>query len=160
MPEVRPFVGLVYDPAIAGPMEQVTAPPYDVITDEDQSRLYSASPHNIVRLDLGRDEPGDNASKDKYTRAADYLRSWVDQGVLVRTQGPRTYGYEIRFQLEGRERSVRGVIAEVDLDSGEGAAAIIPHERTLAGPIQDRLALLRSVQANLSPIYTVFAQAS
>jgi uncharacterized protein (DUF1015 family) len=158
MAEVRPFVGLLFDPAVAGPLDQLTAPPYDLITDADQARLYRASPHNVVRLDLGRDERDDNAAEDKYTRAATYLRSWVEDGVLVATEGPRMYPYELRFQLQGDDRLMRGVIAEVALDPRE--STIIPHERTLPGPIKDRLSLLRKVQANLSPIYTVFAEPS
>ena len=156
MPEVRPFVGLLFDPAVAGPLDNLTAPPYDLISVEDQSRLYRASPYNIVRLVLGKDEPGDNPSEDKYTRAASYLSSWRSKGVLVPTPEPCMYPYELRFQLEGRERRIRGVIAEVSLDSS--TRTIVPHERTMPGPVRDRLRLLRNVQANLSPIYTVFAE--
>ncbi|HEX2089573.1 MAG TPA: DUF1015 domain-containing protein [Actinomycetota bacterium] len=155
MPEVRPFVGLFYDPAVAGPLEKLTAPPYDLISPDDQARLYRASPYNIVRLDLGKDEPGDSASDDKYTRAAAYLSAWRSEGVLSPTREPCVYPYELRFQLEARERRIRGVIAEVSLDSSTGT--IVPHERTMPGPVRDRLRLLRNVQANLSPIYTVFA---
>ena len=158
MPEVRPFVGLLYDPAVAGPLDSLTAPPYDLISPEDQSELYRASPYNAVRLDLGRDNSGDNASEDKYTRAASYLRSWRAEGVLTATSDPCLYPYELQFQLEGKERRLRGVIAEVSLDSA--GQAVVPHERTLPGPIQDRLTLLRNVNANLSPVYTVFADTS
>ena len=156
MPEVRPFVGLLYDPAVAGPLDTLTAPPYDLISPEDQSRLYRASPYNVVRLDLGQDETGDSASEDKYTRAASYLSEWRSQGVLTATPEPCMYPYELRFQLEGRERRIRGVIAEVSLNSS--TRMIVPHERTMPGPVRDRLRLLRKVQANLSPIYTVFAE--
>ncbi len=155
MPEVRPFVGLLYDPAVAGSLDNLTAPPYDLISSEEQSRLSRASPYNVVRLDLGQDEAGDSASEDKYTRAASYLSSWRADGVLRATPEPCVYPYELRFQLEGRDRRIRGVIVEVSLDSSKGT--IIPHERTMPGPVRDRLRLLRNVQANLSPIYTVFA---
>ncbi|MDP8956507.1 MAG: DUF1015 domain-containing protein [Actinomycetota bacterium] len=155
MLEVRPFVGLLYDPAVAGPLENLTAPPYDLISSHDQSRLYRASQYNVVRLVLGKDKPGDNASEDKYTRAASYLSSWRSDGVLRATAEPCMYPYDLRFQLEGRRRRIRGVVAEVALDSSAGS--IVPHERTMPGPVRDRLRLLRNVQANLSPIYTVFA---
>jgi uncharacterized protein (DUF1015 family) len=156
MPEVRPFIGLLFDPAVAGPLDNLTAPPYDLISPEDQSRLYRASPYNIVRLVLGKDEPGDSPSEDKYTRAASYLSAWRSEGVLAPTPEPCVYPYELRFQLQGRERRIRGVIAEVSLDSS--TRTIVPHERTMPGPVRDRLRLLRNVQANLSPIYTVFAE--
>jgi uncharacterized protein (DUF1015 family) len=153
VPDVRPFVGLLYDPAVAGPFEALTAPPYDVISPTDQDRYYRASPYNAVRLILGKDEPGDDGSKNKYTRAALYLRSWRSLGVLAPPTEPSLYPYEFRFHLGGRERTVRGVIAEVGVE--EWGGSIIPHERTMSGPIEDRLTLLRAVLSNLSPVYAV-----
>jgi uncharacterized protein (DUF1015 family) len=158
MPEVRPFTGLLYEPRVAGPLHMLTAGPYDNISPADQERLHSANRFNVVRLILGHDEPGDDLSANKYTRAAGWLDRWRDQGVLVPSDRPAVYPYELRFHLGGTRRTVRGVIAEVDLEPWGGS--IIPHERTLPGPIDDRLQLLRAVRANLSPIYTVFAQGS
>jgi uncharacterized protein (DUF1015 family) len=153
VPDVRPFVGLLYEPRVAGPFETLTAPPYDVISPTDQDRYYRASPYNAVRLILGRDEPDDDASENKYTRAASYLRSWRSLGVLAPTAEPSLYPYEFRFHLGGGQRTVRGVIAEVIVE--EWGGSIIPHERTMPGPIQDRLTLLRAVVSNLSPVYAV-----
>src|SRR5437870_3197307 len=107
MPDVRPFVGLLYDPTVAGPFETLTAPPYDVISPTDQDRYYRASPYNAVRLILGRDEPGDDASNNKYTRAASYLRMWRTLGVLSPAGEPSLYPYELRFHLGGRQRTLR-----------------------------------------------------
>lgn len=157
MPEVRPFTGLVYDPTVAGAVEHVTAPPYDVISPVDQDRYYRESPFNVVRLILGKDEPGDGASANKYTRASSYLRSWMEQGVLKATSQPSVFPYELDFHLGGGRRRIRGVIVEVALEPWGGS--IVPHERTLTGPIEDRLRLLRAVQANLSPVHTVLAGA-
>ncbi len=147
----------MYDPE-AGSIEDLSAPPYDVISPLDQDRLYRASPFNVVRLILGKDEPGDRSSENKYTRAASYLRSWRDQGVLRRTSRPALYAYELGFRFGGEDRLIRGVIAEVELEPFGGS--ILPHERTMPGPVEDRLALLRAVRANLSPVYTVFVQRS
>jgi uncharacterized protein (DUF1015 family) len=155
MPEVRPFTGLLYSPAAAGSIDAVTAPPYDTITPMDQDRFYRASPYNVVRLILGKDEAGDHHSANKYTRAASHFRSWRERRILVSTPGPSIFPYELRFRHGGRDRRVRGVIAEVTLEPWGGS--IIPHERTMPGPMHDRLTLLRTVQANLSPIYGVYA---
>jgi uncharacterized protein (DUF1015 family) len=155
MPTVRPFVGLLYDPGTAGPMERITAPPYDTISPIDQDRYHRTSQYNIVRLILGRDEPGDDASNNKYTRASSYLRSWREEGALVPNERPAMFPYEVLFHHAGVERRVRGIILEVELEPWGGS--ILPHERTMPGPIEDRLQLLRSVGANLSPVYGVFA---
>ena len=143
MPEARPFVGLVYDTEVAGPLVTLTTPPYDVISSQDQDRFHRASPYNVVRLILSRDGPSDEATADpgaKYTEAAASLELWRQRGVLHSTTDPSVYPYELRFHLGGRKRRVRGLIAEVDLEPWGGS--IVPHERTLAGPIQDRLGLL------------------
>lgn len=155
MPIVRPFTGLLYDPEVAGPIEAVSAPPYDTISPIDQERYHDASPHNVVRLILGRDRPGDGSGSNKYTRAASFLRSWREAGVLKPTPRPAVFPYELRFHLGGRERRVRGIVLEVDVEPWGGL--ILPHEGTLPGPIEDRLELLRAVQANLSPVYGILA---
>jgi uncharacterized protein (DUF1015 family) len=65
VPSVSPFIGLLFEPERVGPLEQVTAPPYDVVGPEQERRLHAASPHNVVRLILGRDQPGDDATDNK-----------------------------------------------------------------------------------------------
>jgi uncharacterized protein (DUF1015 family) len=152
MPRVRPFTGLLYDPA-AGSLDSVTAPPYDVISPMDRDRLYAASDYNVVRLILGRDEPGDDGSANKYTRAAASLRAWRGQGILRPTPEPCGYPYELTFHWAGRQQRVRGLIAEVDLEPWGGS--IVPHERTMPGPMEDRLSLIRACRANLSAVYVV-----
>ena len=152
MPEVRPFTGYLFDPDVAGPLQEVTAPPYDTISPVDRDRYHRASPHNVIRLILGKDEPGDDGKNNKYTRASIYLRKWVEQGVL-HPIGPAVYPYAMRFHLGGRPRVLRGVIVEVDLEPWGGS--ILGHERTMPGPVEDRLHLLREVRANLSAVYGV-----
>jgi uncharacterized protein (DUF1015 family) len=154
MPIVRPFTGLLYDQTVAGPLHAVTAPPYDTISPIDQERYHRTNPHNVVRLILGHEEPGDDESTNKYTRASSYLRTWRDQGVLSPTDRPALFPYELRFHHAGVERIVRGLIAEVELEPWGGS--ILPHERTMPGPVEDRLRLIREVRANLSPVYGVY----
>lgn len=154
VPQVRPFIALRYVPSLVGPLEDVTAPPYDVISPADQDQLYRKSPYNVVRLILGKDEPGDHAGNDKYSRGARHLRSWQERGMLAPTERPCVYPYEMRFRVGLGTRSVRGIVVEVGLEPF--GASVLAHERTLRVPLEDRLRLLRAVQANLSPIYAVF----
>lgn len=151
MPTVAPFRGLLYEPSVAGPLDSLTTPPYDAITPGDRDRYYRASPHNVVRLILGRDEPSDDEGSNRNTRAAASLESWKAAGILARASSPAVYPYRMRFEHAGAERTVRGLIAEVALEPWGGA--IIPHEQVLPGPVEDRLGLLRAVRANLSPVY-------
>jgi uncharacterized protein (DUF1015 family) len=155
MPPVRPFVGLHFDPAVAGPLASLTAPPYDAITEPERERLHRASPFNVVRLILGREQPGDDDRSNKYRRGASLLRDWIDAGVLRPAPGPRVYPYEMSFAGADGVRAVRGVVAEMDLEPF--GPTVLPHERILAAPLEDRLRLLRTVPANLSPVYALVA---
>jgi uncharacterized protein (DUF1015 family) len=151
---VFPFVGLVFDRARVGSLDLVTTPPYDVISPEEQRRFRDLSPYNVIRLELGEDLPGDDDAVNKYRRAAADLRAWRADGVLHPTDRPAYFVYEMRFLLHGRARRVRGVIAAVELEDWGGS--ILPHERTMEGPVEDRLRLVRAVEANLSCIQAVF----
>jgi uncharacterized protein (DUF1015 family) len=60
----------------------------------------------------------------------------------------------MRFSLLGRRRAIRGLVCAVELEDWGGS--IVPHERTMPGPIEDRLRLMRAVRTNLSSIHAVF----
>ena len=115
--------------------------------------LHALSPYNVVRLILGRDEPRDDETHNKYTRASDRFRAWREEAVMIPTKQPAWFPYEMRFRFQGEQRRVRGLICEVELEPWGGS--IVPHERTMTAPVQDRLALLRRVRANLSPVYAL-----
>jgi len=154
VPTVSPFDGLLFDPAVVGDVGAATAPPYDVILADELSRFQQASPHSITRVDLTfRD--GESTTPDQYTRAGRILRGWIDEGALAPVGRPVFFVQEMRFSYRGEERAIRGVIAEVELHPWGGP--IIPHERTMPGPIEDRLSLMRTTHANVSPIYSVVA---
>lgn len=151
MPKVSPFDGMLYDPAVVGDVAAVTAPPYDVILADELLRFRARSRHSITHVDLtdgGADAPG-----DQYSRAGSLFRRWREQGALTPVGSPAVYPYEMSFSYRGRTRHIRGLLLEVGLEPWGGA--IVPHEKTMAGPVADRLALLRATEANLSPIYAV-----
>jgi len=153
MPRISPFQGLVYDVAVTGPLDRVTAPPYDVISGAGRDRYLTGSPFSIVHLDLaeGSDDPGD--PENRYVRAGRLLNGWESQGALVRSPIPSYYAYEMAFQREGTLARIRGLLVGMDLEPWGGR--VLPHERTMPGPIRDRLRLLRSTKTHLSPIYGV-----
>lgn len=151
MPTIAPFDGLLYDPARVGDLAAATAPPYDVILPHDLARFHRASPHNIARVDLGVGE----GPHEKYTHAGEMLRRWRDEGALIPVGKPAIYPYEMRFAYRATEHRVRGLIVEVGLEPW--GRQIVPHERTMPGPVEDRLAHLRATAANLSAIYAVCA---
>ena len=154
MSAISPFVGLLFDRSVVGSHDLVTTPPYDVIADEARRHYLEASPYNVIRLVLGSSDDGEDGADDQYRKAGAELGSWRDAGALVATDGPRLYPYEMRFTLHGNERVIRGLVCAVELEDWGGS--IVPHERTMPGPIEDRLRLMRAVETNLSCIHALF----
>ena len=97
MAEILPLTALRYDLSVAGPLDALVAPPYDVIDPELQDQLYKKHPANVVRLILNRDEPGDDDQSNRYSRAAKFLRNWVREGVLFEEGQPAIYVYHQEF---------------------------------------------------------------
>lgn len=151
MADVQPFRGVRYSQN-AGDLAALTSPPYDVISPAEHERLESSHPRNVVRLILGRDAPDDTSTSSKYTRASAHLRTWLEDGTLVRDGAETFYLYEQRFAIGGEDRVQRGVIGAVELDE----RWVLPHEHTMAAPVADRLALMRTTRANLEPIICVY----
>ncbi len=135
---LRPFRGVRYTSDDLG---AVTSPPYDLISPAEARRLADAHPNNVVRLIL----PG----AGHYTEARDTLAAWLDAGILAADATPALYVYE----QSGATSVQRGLIGAV----GVGSAAVLPHENVMPGPVADRLALMRTTQANLEPIFLLYA---
>ena len=154
MSRISPFIGLLFDRSRVGSHDLVTAPPYDVVSDAERRHYLDASPYNVIRLDLGEERPGDDRAEDKYRRAAAELGRWRAVGVLAPTEGPAYFPYEMRFSLHGNARRIRGLVCAVELE--DWGRSIVPHELTMAGPVEDRLRQLRASRANLSSIHAVF----
>lgn len=150
---MSPFVALRFDVARIGSLDLVTAPPYDVISEREHDRYLATSPYNVIRLDLG-DRFHDGEGPDRYERAASLLSDWLVEGALVPSEGPVYVPYEMCFTLHGRPRRVRGFVCAVELE--DWGDSIVPHERTMPGPVEDRLRLIRSLRANLSCIEAVY----
>lgn len=145
MPRVFPFEALVYDIAVVGALDRVTTPPYDVISARRRQE-YGSEPYSIVQVDLGIDD-----GEGHYEQAGALLRRWVDDGVLVRMP-PAFHAYEMRSSTTER---VRGVFCAMELQ--DWGNAVMPHEETMSGPVEDRLWLLRATHTHLSAVYGTVA---
>lgn len=157
---VSPFRGIHYDLSRVGDLSKVIAPPYDVISPEEKEGLHRRHPRNIVWIDFGMDRDGDGPAANKYTRAADHYNGWLSEGILVRDKAPALYYYEQEFSIAGRGTFVRkGFLGALRL-SAFGEGTVYPHEKTLSRPKEDRLALMRTTEANMSPIFGLYSDPS
>src|SRR3954451_19587012 len=153
MARVEPLAALHYDPAVAGPLQDLAAPPYDVIDPEQRAELQSRSPYNVVALDL----PEDPAGGDRYAHGAELLQPCRAEGAVARDDEPALWALVQDYTgPDGRRLTRHGFFARVRVED-YGPGTIRPHERTHPGPKEDRLRLTRATRANLSPIFSLYS---
>ena len=161
MPDIRPFRALRYDGASIADPALVVAPPYDVIGPAERERLLARHPANVVRLDLPGEDAGDEPDA-RYRRAAKTLAAWRSDGTLHKDPHPSIYVYEQAYRVPGSDvaRTQRGFFARLRLESFGTDGGVLPHERTMAGPREDRYKLLRATGVNTSPIVGLYDDAA
>jgi uncharacterized protein (DUF1015 family) len=152
MPDLRPFRGIRY--SSASTLAELVCPPFDVISEEEQRRLYALDPHNAVRLELAQK---DTETAEGYETVGTTFATWLEEGVLREDDSEALYIYRQDFTTaDGRRRRVAGVMGALGLEPFGVGSGVLPHERTMPGPKQDRLALLRACPVNFSPIYAMY----
>ncbi len=156
MIEVKPFHGLLYNTKVTGPLIEVTAPPYDVISPSLQESLYQKNPHNIVRLILGKEFSTDSEMDNRYSRSADTFQQWLAEDVLVRDSQPGFYLYSQEYEFEGEKFCRTGFFARVKTEAFS-KGNILPHEFTLSKAKTDRTRLLNACHANFSPVFGLYS---
>ena len=135
MADIRGFRGFRYDLGQVGSLSDVIAPPYDVIDGALQEQLYNRSPFNAIRLELTRDEPGDNETENKYNRAAITLKEWILEKNVIRQDTARSlYVYEQEFEAEGATYVRRGFFARVRLEPFGKGKIYAPLNKPMSGP--------------------------
>ncbi len=159
MVQVVPFKGLLYDQEKCGSLQELIAPPYDVIKPHQQEALYDKNPSNVVRLILGKQFPDDNESNNRYTRSARDFIDWQNQGILVEDARPCFYAYSQSYEFEHRKVHRIGFFARIRLEDFT-AGNICPHEFTLAKAKKDRARLIEACRANFSPVFGLFSDPS
>ena len=156
MADIRPFRALRYSPEQVSVAEAVTQP-YDKITATLQDHYYAASPHNLVRIILGRKKETDGPGDNIYSRAASYFQVWRERGVFRQDAVPSLYVYSQRFTPPGSAQEVerRGFVGLGRIED-YSAGIVHPHEHTLAKPKADRLDLLRATRAHFGQIFMLY----
>jgi uncharacterized protein (DUF1015 family) len=143
--EIKPFRALRYDTDMAGPLERLTAPPYDVIGAGERVRYLEQSPYNVVHLTL----------PDSEEEAGRAYREWRDKGVLAE-EPPAFWALSQDYVgPDGVARTRTGLVASLRIEPYE-TGSVLPHERTHRGPKEGRLRLLRETQAELEPIFLLY----
>ena len=146
MAVVKPFRAERYDVSEAGPLEQLVAPPYDVISPEERLELLARSPYNVVHLTL----------PDSEEEAGAAIADWRRRGVIARDDEP-AYWFLSQDYVgpDGVSRNRSGLVASLRAEPYENRV-VLPHERTHSGPKEGRLRLLRATRTQLEPIFLLY----
>jgi uncharacterized protein (DUF1015 family) len=161
MSTIIPFHGMRYDTTAVGDVKQVVAPPYDIIDAAGQKAFHDRHPQNIIRFELGLDQPGDGPTHNRYTRAASTLRDWLKSGALKRDAQPTLYYHTIEYTAPyapsgSPTKTLKGFLATVKLEALD-SGHIYPHENTRSAAKTDRLNLLEACKTNFSPIWSLYS---
>jgi len=153
--QIIPFRGIHYNPDKISNISTVVTQPYDRIGEAEQAVYYDRNPYNIVRIVKGRSVAQDNG-ENVYTRAGNLLTDWLNEGVLKRDLEPALYVYHQEYSFGGEHLTRKGVIALGKLEPERVHA----HERTLKGPKEDRLRLMRATEGNFGHIFMLYSDPS
>jgi len=152
--EVRAFRAYRFDSSIVGDVGDCIAPPYDVISAEQQEQLYEKNEHNVVRITRAKSFAGDNDADNQYTRARGYLNDWIASGALKQDSAEAIYGYVQDYDLAGAHLQRLTFIALARLE--DFGKIVKPHEETLEKPMQDRLNLTRATSAQFGLVFMLY----
>ncbi len=138
-------------------LEKIIAPPYDIISPEEQKKLYGRSPYNCIRLILNQEEPADDVLHNRYTRAHDFFEAWRREQILIQEKEPCLYLYRQSFKdpRNGKTRRRYALLGRLRLEPFE-KGRVVPHEKTLAKPCEDRRKLLETTRTNFSPVFGLY----
>jgi uncharacterized protein (DUF1015 family) len=118
--------------------------------------LAAQDPRNIVRVDL----PDAAGGADPYREAARLLGQWRSDGTLIRDGAPTAYVLRTSGTFpDGSVRQRTGVFLAVSAEPF-ARGRILPHERTHAGPKEDRRRLTHATGCNLSPVFLLAPDSS
>ncbi|NNM86593.1 MAG: DUF1015 domain-containing protein [Phycisphaerales bacterium] len=157
MANVQPMAAVRYPQSL---QTDLISPPYDVLSAADKAAYLKKNAHNIVAVDLPHVPPKTAGPAAAYAAAATTLESWLQSGVLKRDGKPTLYPYQQTYAHAGVTYQRRGLFCRVGLEEFGPSGTIHPHEQTFSGPKEDRLLLMRSTHANLSPVFGLYDDAT
>lgn len=155
MATIKPFKGVRYALDKTGPLKDLITPPYDVISEAEQKRLYSKHRFNIIRLERSQSLPGESGDTGRFTRAKSFLESALKEGVLAAEEKPAYYFYEQEFSYGFKKYTRRGLFAAVKTED-YAKKVILPHENTFAAAKAERLKLLSALESSVSPVFMLY----
>ena len=156
MAEIIPFRGILYNTDKINNLADVVAPPFDVISRQEQNEFHENHPQNIIRLTLGKTTENDTPTNNRYTRSADCFNNWLSEDIIEMDKEPAFYLTSMEFFFENKWGTRYGLIALIRLEPFE-KGIVLPHEKTFSNIKSERLELMKACHANFSPIFSLYS---
>ena len=156
MAEIIPFRGTLYNTNKINNLADVVAPPFDVISEQEQNEFHETHPQNIIRLTLGKTTENDTRTNNRYTRSADCFNNWLSEGIIETDNEPAFYLTSMEFFFENKWVKRYGLIVLVRLEPFE-KGIVLPHEKTFSNIKSERLELMKACHANFSSIFSLYS---
>lgn len=156
MATIKPFRAIRYNQEKISSINHVISQPYDRVRYGLQDQYYDLSPYNVTRIIKGKEGPGDSETENVYTRAKQFLTTWLEEGILIREDQPAFYVYHQTFKLPSGDSVTRKAFINAFELSGFDEGIVLPHEKTHAGPKVDRLNLTRATETYFGNIFMLY----
>ena len=156
MANIKPFKAYFYNKDKVGDLSTVVAPTVYNINDDTKDKLYSINEYNAVRLFDGKVNPEDNDTSNKYTRASDYLSSWIENDVLLRDESESIYLYEETVEMNGTRYQNMTFVALLEIEELGGDIRMCEEIREISK--KDRYDLLKATNADMSIISCLYIE--
>ncbi len=154
--KIIPFCGYRFNSSKIQSLDEVISPPYDQYKEGMDDRLYNRHPYNIARIIMNKETSSDSEKDNRYTRSQAVLDQWIRDGIFLQDHVPGFYPYFQNYLVEGEERCRKGFLALGEV-TDYSERIVLPHERTLAKPKQDRLNLLRATLADTGLVFMLYS---
>lgn len=155
MANIKPFKGYRYNVEEIDDLGAVMAPPYDSISEDDNSKYYELHPYNAIRLISGMKAENDTEENNCYTRAAQFLKEWIEKGILVKDDADCIYLYEQAVTIKRERYYNRGFVALLELSDYE-EGIVVPCEEPSTNSKRERFNMIKATQANSSMISCLY----
>src|SRR5262245_35872804 len=157
--KILPFRGYRYNPEMIDKLDDVISPPYDQFKESLDDLLFARHPHNMAHLIVNKESNKDTEANNRYTRSRELLDSWLKQRVFLRDGEPSLYPYSQTYEVDGASKTRKGFIGLGEVTE-YSQKVVLPHERTLSKPKEDRLRLLRSTLADTGLVFMLYSDPS
>lgn len=154
MANIKPFKGYFYNPEKVKDIATVVAPTKYNMTECERDILYDMNEYNAIRLFDGRTAVTDNENENKYTRAREYLKEWIENDILVRDHEDAIYLYEETVELNGTTYQNLTYVTLLEIEELGRDIHMCEEIREISK--QDRYDLLKASNADLSMISCLY----